>query len=254
MIRIDGRSVDNEALYGHLGGETESKVAEILQSSPKTYDYRSLNQLRFELGLRAATIDAAKALNRSGMDFMIFRKSRCNPEYWIREGDGGFLLKGGVKPADAIRDIFENGRKYGTECATAIVIVYYKALLEQLGDELFNKTFPEIRLMNWRDVDPKLRGIGIMRRVEDTLPGDRRYFVNPDVNPDTPEWQGENVIELDEDTYYGHGIGITNGAAIIRELNSNRVEDARESAYLSHKVSRPDYKALFELTEPRHRN
>lgn len=36
--------------------------------------------------------------------------------------EGGFLLRSGVTPASAIRDIFRNGRQYGFECATAIVI------------------------------------------------------------------------------------------------------------------------------------
>ena len=60
----------------------------------------------------------------------------------------------------------------------------------------------------------------------DYLPGDCRYFNNPDVDPLTPEWQGENAIDLSGGMYYGHGIGIKTADKIIEILNHNRIQDS----------------------------
>jgi protein-glutamine gamma-glutamyltransferase len=132
---------------------------------------------------------------------------------------------------------------YGTECATAIVIVYYLALVEVLPAELFDQLFSDIYLMDWKYLDKDL-GVGTYYGVNDSLPGDCLYFKNPDVNPDTPEWQGENVIKLIGGYYYGHGIGIKTADEIIRELNRNRIRDSVNSAYLMDMIVKPDFNYL----------
>ena len=252
MIEMAGSPADSrtlESLFPRQG--TERQIGEAMLQSPETDTFPTSDRLRFEVRLRAATVEAARALDRSGMDFAVFRKSRCNPAFWTRADNGGFMLKRGVRPSEAIADIFENGPKYATECATAIVIVFYKAVLDVYSAPLFDRAFPAIVLMNWQHVDPLFRSVGRMRPAEVTLPGDRLYFVNPDVNPATPEWQGENVIQLGPDSYYGHGLGIHNAAAIIRELNENRAEDANESAYLLKRAGRPDYGRRMEIQQGR---
>lgn len=230
-------------------GSTERAVLQIVSGSAKTYTYRSMEFLQFELELRAATVSASIELDHSGMEFAVFRKSRCNPAYWTRTPEGGFLLKNGSKPSDAILDIYRNGPSYATECATAILIVFYRAVLDVFQDALFDRVFRKIQLMNWHHVAPVFESVARMEAASDFLPGDRRYFMNPDVNPITPEWQGENVIMLDDDLYYGHGVGIQNAASIIKALNSNRVKNARKSAYLMKLVGRPDFQALFHMRE-----
>ena len=178
-------------------GTIERAVLNKLISSPESYTYDNLDQLKFELKMRREIIAAADALNKSELAFEVFRESRCNPEYWIRREDGGFKLKSGVKASDAIRDIFRKSARYGTECATAL----QDTLLQgAAGDNRvrtpFDKLFRDITLMNWNDISGPMREVGLMRRRADDLPGDRRYFANPDVNPETPEWQGENVIDM----------------------------------------------------------
>lgn len=246
MIVISNNVVQAEDIKKDYAQDSvEWIIIDRLASSNVRFSYSSLEQFKFELQLRNEIIAASRELNKSGMDFEIFRESRCNPDYWTRTREGGFLLKSGVKPSDAIQDIFKNGRKYGTECATAMMIVYYKALLSVYSEDLFNKLFPRIELMDWHHVDRRLQEVAGMQKSAVYLPGDRRYFANPDVSPVTPEWQGENVIDLGNGLYYGHGLGIYDAERIIQSLNRNRVEDADETAYLMDSAGRPDFKRLF---------
>nr|WP_319487287.1 protein-glutamine gamma-glutamyltransferase [uncultured Caproiciproducens sp.] len=247
MIVIAGNTVQPQSVGEYAPGSVERSILDTLASSGTKYVFDSMEQLKFELTLRKEIIEASRQLYKSGMDFEIFRETRCNPDYWKRTQEGGFLLKNGVKPAQAIQDIFSNGSKYGTECATAMMIVYYKALLNIYGEHLFNTTFPKIELMNWHHIDRLLQEVGYMSKRDDYLPGDRRYFANPDVDPLTPQWQGENVIDLGGDKYYGHGLGIHNAETIIRELNQNRSEDADESAHLLDSAGRPNFKRLADI-------
>ena len=249
MIFIAGSQTVPDSVPDIPKGTVEYSVLTQLASSSERFEYESQEQLLFELHVRSQTVAAAKALDRSGMDFAVFRKSRCNPDFWDRTAEGGFKLKSGVKPGEAIADIFEHGRKYATECATAMVIVYYRALLTVWGEETFNRIFPNIELMNWHHLNPLLREIGLMQKYTLYLPGDRRYFANPDVDPITPEWQGENVIDLNGKLYYGHGIGIHDAETIIRSLNGNRIENADESAYLMDSAGRPNYKKLLRSSQ-----
>ena len=248
MILIGDKPLDMASISGdYHAGSLEHAVLTKLDASAERYTYDSLNQLKFELRMRREIVNAANALGRSNMDFEVFRKSRCNPEYWARREDGGFDLRSGVKASDAIRDIFKNSGRYGTECATAMQIVYYKALLEIFPEEAYNRMFRDITLMNWNDINPELREIGLMHRTGDELAGDRRYFANPDVDPKTPEWQGENVIDMGDGTYYGHGIGRYRAGRIIDALNENRRDDAERGAYLMDSAGRPDFRRLSDL-------
>lgn len=250
MITISQTPIDfNIFVTGFTQNSIEFTILNILQKSSFTYDYSSMDELKFELALRREIVNAAIALNKSSLNFAIFRKTRCNEKYWQRTSTGGFLLKQNVKPSEAVRDIYINGNLYATECATAMVIVYYKALLDTMGEATFNKLFTRIELMNWHNIDRRLSEISTPVFYNDYLPGDRRYFKNPDVDPKTPEWQGENVIDLSNGLYYGHGIGATNGNNIIKNLNNNRRNDASQSAYLMDSAGRPNFKRLFSLTK-----
>jgi protein-glutamine gamma-glutamyltransferase len=250
MIVIAGSPFQISEIIGEYPEDSvERQLLEQLSKSAEIYRYDTLEQLEFELSLRGEIVDAARALNHSGLRFAVFHKSECNPEYWDRTSNGGFRLKSGVKPSDAIRDIFQNGRKYATECATAMVIVHYGALLEVFSEERFNRLFPSIYLMDWHDLDPLLRDIGIPKKVADILLGDRCYFKNPEVNPKALEWQGENVIVLPNGLYYGHGMGIANADQIIRLLNANRKEGATQSAYfMEDTAARPNFRRLEEAS------
>lgn len=243
MIKIAGTTVFPSNIDGQWpSGSIGIKIIDIMDSSLAVYDYDSLGQLQFELKLRMNIIAASRDLDQSGVIFASFYYSKCNSDYWYFTRDGGFLLKQGVNPSTAITDIFTNGSKYSFECATAMIIVYYKAVLESLPVETFDRLFAGLYLFGWWYKDEDLGFSSYKRR--DYFPGDYRYFKNPDVNPKTPEWQGENVIDMGDGTYYGHPIGIKTADQMVGFLNEHRKPLARWSAYLLDMAGYPDFKYL----------
>ncbi|MEQ7051381.1 protein-glutamine gamma-glutamyltransferase [Paenibacillaceae sp. P-4] len=243
MIEIAGV---NTGQLNTLGlSELERNVIAAKQKSPVVYRYNSLDDLKFELRMRSNIVNAAKTLHDSGVDFAGFDDSRCNERYWIRTDRGGFQLRRGVSPSAAINDIFHNGGQYAFECATAIIIVLYKAIIDTLGEAVFDRYFQDLLLWDW-NYDRNLRLVSNSNLVEAFL-GDILYFRNPDYNPRTPEWQGENVVKLGNDLYYGHGIGITSSQGMITALNGARKPGSKTSAYLSNEVIHPDFDALQQL-------
>ena len=223
-----------------------NRPVDTMLKSSDTYAYDTADQLVFELRLRDSIVSAARLLARSGMQFRVFRESIANPDYWSRTDEGGFRLKPGVKPSDAILDIYKHGFQYGTECSTAMLIVYYRAMLDAFPEPLFDRVYNSIYLYNWENID---RDLAVMEldNITDELPGDARYFVNPDVDPLHPEWQGENVFYLGDGKYYGHGIGVTDAEHIVRALNDSRREGATQEAYLQPGAKRQDYKKLYGM-------
>ena len=246
MIRISGQMISEESMVSRYSDDSVKRlILNRLFSSDRVHDYTTIEGLEFELDLRSAIVHAAEKLNDSYFSFAVFKKSRCNSNFWERTEVGGFRIKPSVSPYLGIKDILQNSRLYATECATAIVIVFYLALTEILSEELFNELFANLYLMDWKYLDKDL-GVRPYINIKDALPGDCQYFKNPDVNPDTPQWQGENVIKLINGKYYGHGIGIRTAEGIIRALNQQRKPQATESAFLTDDVIMPDYKYLFE--------
>lgn len=239
MIVIAGANnpIDTSA-WSPLEKEIYSKK----NNSPTTYTYDSVEELQFELTLRAKIVEAARALLASKADFASFKRSRCNWKYWIRTEQGGFQMRPDVSPAAAIRDIYVSGGLYAFECATAMLIVLYKAMLDTIGEAKFNSLFDNLLLWDW-NFDSDLHLITMDKRDE-SYPGDILYFKNPDVSPDTPEWQGENVVMLEDNLYYGHGIGNKSQQQMIAELNGHRKPNSKQSAYLLDQVTFPDYKFL----------
>lgn len=246
MIIISGNTFNIYSLENdYPKNSIEWQLLNTMSDSEARYIFDNVEQLQFEILLRKEIVDASKLLNRSDFSFEVFHKSYCNRYYWNRTANGGFDLKEGVSPSKAISDIYINGDLYATECATAMQIVYYKALINVYNEELFNKTFPKIYLMNWHNITPLLKETGTPIPVEDILTGDRCYINNPDFDPKTPQWQGENVIVLGNGLYYGHGIGITTLNRIIRSLNSERRRNATRSAYfMESTAARPNFKKL----------
>ncbi|WP_018392851.1 protein-glutamine gamma-glutamyltransferase [Bacillus sp. 37MA] len=243
MIQLSGMPFQQRGMWP--SGSIESIIIQQMNKDTVVYSYRSIGELSFELKLRKNIILSARAMNQSNVRFAVFAKSRCNPQYWYLTNTGGFMLRNGVKPSDAIQDIYRNSSQYAFECATAKVIIYYHAVLNLIGESLFNQLFQNIYLYSWH-ADPDL---GITSNYTGHfLPGDVVYFKNPDFDPQTPQWRGENAVILGDGTYFGHGLGIKTAKQMIHALNRRRKPGTKQSAYLTNVVTRPSFKHLAKLS------
>lgn len=248
MIIVNGKVINNGKHFNYENSSIQNKALDIMLKSNMEYVYSSFEELKFELDLKNAIVKSALELNDSDVEFKTFYKSKCNEKFWIRNRDGGFSLKENVNSYDAINDIFDRGSKYGTECATAMIIVYYRALTKVMSRDVFSYIYTNIELMNWNSLDESL-GVDYYDSVSDFMPGDCIYFKNPDVNPKTPEWQGENTINLGDGTFFGHGLGIMTGEKIIEKLNKYRKKHSKVSAYMLESVTCQGGKYLYKLNK-----
>lgn len=239
MIQISGKPLKPSSKWPT--DSIERKIIQNMLDSPEVYWYNAINELSFELRLRKNIIASAKEMSKGQAQFTIFAWSRSNAKYWQITYTGGFQLKNGVTPSDAIRDIFKNSSLYAFECATAQMMVYYHAILNSLGDYVFNRLFQNLYLYSWH-ADPDLGLHSI--RSNHHIPGDIVYFNNPDVNPKTPWWRGENCVVLEDGKYFGHGMGLRTAKETIEILNKARRPGSYQSSYLTNLITRPSFKHL----------
>ena len=226
-------------------GSIENKIIQQMHNDKLVYLYQSIEELSFELKLRKSIMASARAMNQGDAQFDTLANSLSNPQYWILTKAGGFQLRPDKSPSDAIQDIFENSSHYTFECATAIIIIYYHAILNSIDKNVFDQLFQNIYLYSWHaDPDLSLQSI----RTNHFIPGDVVYFNNPDFNPETSWWRGENAIVLEDGTYFGHELGIMTAEQIIEELNKWRMPGSNQSAYLTNKVLRPSFNHLAAIT------
>lgn len=235
MIRLQGRKISKSDLELT---ESQIKIYEAIDQSIQYFNYNTLHELKFELFLRDSIIQTSFLLNDSNVVFAPFKLSRFNQDMWIHT-EKGYLLKTTISPSIGIKDIFLNSQKYAFECSTAIIIIYYKAVLESIKEEYFNILFQNLFVWDWNyDKD-----LGIITQIgNDFIPGDVVYFFNPDY--DNPVWMGENAVFLGNDLYFGHGIGVRSSEDMIKELNKLRKEGAEKSAFLLSQHSRLNYNFL----------
>lgn len=242
MIQLSGTNL--QQLDTWPPGSLENLIVQQMYEDSAVYSYSSMNELSFELALRKNIVRSAHLMNESEAHFATFTDSRCNPYYWQLTSAGGFLLRHGVQASEAIEDIYRNSSLYAFECATATIIIYYHALLNSIGAQLFNQIFPRLYLYSWHaDPDLGLKTVSVSR----FLPGDVVYFKNPDFSPQTPWWRGENAVVLEDGAFFGHGAGIRTADQMIQSLNRQRVPGSNQSAYLLPSATRPAFKHLAQL-------
>ncbi|WNS76924.1 protein-glutamine gamma-glutamyltransferase [Bacillus sp. DTU_2020_1000418_1_SI_GHA_SEK_038] len=222
---------------------TEREIFIALETSPSIHQYNSLHELLFDIRLRKHIILAANNLQKSEVTFAPFSTSKFNPRIWTKI-KYGYLLKPSILPSDAIKDVFENGKEYAFECTTAIVIIFYKAVLDLISVSYFNTLFQRLLVWDWNhDQD-----LSIITKIgSNFIPGDVVYFYNPDY--DHPVWTGENAVYLGDGLYFGHGIGIKTEEEMINDLNSLRKKDATKSAYLISQHSRLNTNYLSQFAK-----
>ncbi|BAB07689.1 protein-glutamine gamma-glutamyltransferase [Halalkalibacterium halodurans] len=233
MIQVAGRPFSLESTTDF--GRVERAILQQMLDSSEWFSYSSMNELRFELNVRINIMESAKEMNASQVTFTIFEHASCNPEYWTLTSTGGFLVRSDVRPSDAILDIYRNGTLYGFECATAIIIIYYQAILKSIGQLRFDSIFQHLYLYSWH-THPGLELHTF--HADRFLPGDVVYFNNPDFHPDTPWFRGENAVVLSDGTFFGHGFGIMTAEQMIQSLNSYRFPGSMQPAYLANLITR----------------
>jgi protein-glutamine gamma-glutamyltransferase len=190
---------------------------------------RALGVRRSEdIAFRAHVVQASKDLAASGASFSPSHETdKVNKELWTL-GYGGrmqvrkWLPDGEIgKPSTALRDIFQNGRQYGFECATAMMVIYHKAILDHVGDEAFDKMFSEPRnlaFFRWDIEDTDfVDAKKLVHRPMPLQPGTHYYFENPDAAPENSAFRGENVLYLGDGQFYAHGIVGDSGTYLVTE-------------------------------------
>ncbi|MGW6661924.1 protein-glutamine gamma-glutamyltransferase [Peribacillus sp. NPDC055009] len=250
MIKINHRWLDVSHIQPGIASAESLEILQLLGEDSNVFEYRNFGDFNFDIQLRNRVIEAAIALDKSGPEFSTLEESQSNQQYWHLSKDGTFTLQPGILPHAALVDIFMNGRLYAFECGTAIVVTFLKAILDSIGPRNFDYLFSNLFLYDWRP--PQNMELNI-HKGRDYLPGDCVYFINPDHDETTPEWQGENAILLGNNLFYGHGIGITTSQGIIDELNSNRKPYATISAFLTTHIIFLDssFYRQFQLNIPR---
>lgn len=181
-----------------------------------------------EIAFRARVVTAAKGLAASGASFSgSSAGDRVNKDLWTM-GFGGkiqvrkFLANGDLgKPSAALRDIFDNGRAYGFECATAMMVIYHKAILDHVGDDAFNEMFSEpknLAFFRWSIEDDDFLDVKkLVHKPTPLQPGSHYYYTNPDASAENSAFGGENVLYLGEGQFYAHGIVGSSGTYLVSE-------------------------------------
>ncbi|WP_082234478.1 protein-glutamine gamma-glutamyltransferase [Halobacillus massiliensis] len=224
----------------------DKKIIQYMQASPSVFSFPSNREFNFEVTMRKNIMLSAEAMSKSSASFADFTNSRANPQYWSVTPFGGFQILPGVKPSDALLDIFNNGEKYAFECAGAMLMILYRAALLSIGERNFNQLFQGLFIYSWHsDSDLGLNPV----TTRNLIPGDIAYFNNPQFDPATPYWRGENAVYLGNDQYFGHGIGVISSRELIDILNSLRMPGAYQSAYLTDLVVRPSFSHLARFAE-----
>ena len=170
----------------------------------------------------------------------------------------GITLKSGINPANAIENLFAvqpAGDEFGAECFGALQMVWYKAILETFeecdaanGRSRFNTKFATIKIEGTSSTYPPYVSY---QTYPEYIFGDWRYVSNPDFDPATPQWQGENAIQMtnsdaDNANFYGHPIGVETLANIKAFLDAHRRAGATQNASLDDDAKRLKTLKLME--------
>lgn len=246
------RDVAAERREAYYPTDVAAEILHSMTASSRTFAYATEDELMREVVMRQRTVanlDQPASCQYPDGD----HGPRLNPDYWKKgEPKYHWTVKDGVKPSAAVRSIFEgDDEEWRLECYTMTVAAVYKAQLDTLGDDQFDRHYPDGLTLS---ADEKLGGLpalkdaGVIEVVrvkgeEDLLPGDWVYFKNhPDYVFKHPRgsWQGENTVcvgrnAAGEMMYRGFGIEDSTAQELRKELaerfNSSPEEEGVPAEY-----------------------
>lgn len=250
-----GHVKDAKLLDANFNGRLDADDLIFTQDAQGQVNTQRLGKsLRDQVLIGAAMVDAAYAMDAADHSF-IDEDIVGNPRFWAvaheseaAVGQGHLELRPGVSPSEALEDVFANPDQYEFECGTAIVILRYKAVLELIGANDFDRVCADMVVGQWK-ADPNVQalwevessddGSGMPEEADDRdiaaiRPGDYAYFMNFDVSDEgaAAGWSGENVIALGNGLYYGHPFGVVADTEIVAKLNKHRNEGSDVDAAL----------------------
>lgn len=237
----------NTLFDANFDGKIDAKDLVFTTSDSGKVTVKEIGQkLSNEVKIATAMADASYNLDSAGVSFQLIKNHKANPDFWTIGHRGTLVLKPGVSPSDALKDVLENPGKYGYECATGLVMVYYQAMLDVLGPKDFDAIAKDLRIGPWdmeNDLDRALishrpnAGKGTETDLGEykLTPGHYYYFRNWDVTDDARArgWQGENVIYLGGGQFYGHGIGLGSADIFVSKLASEMKEGGKTPSLLN---------------------
>ncbi|MBK6689695.1 MAG: hypothetical protein IPG45_34840 [Deltaproteobacteria bacterium] len=212
----------------------------------------------------AAVVSACLEMHQAQHEFAIAPRQKFSSEFWRRDGQlsryATFHLKPGAKASSAMNDVFVNPDAYRFECATALVLVYYRAIQKLIGDSDFDRLMGDLKIGPWEyeaDLQRFLMASGrgdqpaTEARAQELKFGEYTYTKNWAVS-----WwgwakgcQGQNQIRLDEDLYYAHSYALVGQGDIVARENGARVLGAKTSASMTDRQQRLNPQLLAEDQE-----
>lgn len=213
----------------------------------------------------AAVVSACLEMHQAHHEFAIAPLQRFSGAYWRRDGrlqhHATFHLRPGVKASAALNDVFRNPDGYRFECATALVLVYYRAIQKLIGERDFDRIMGDLKVGPW-EYEPDLARFLLSsgkgdrpatpERARQLKYGEYTYTKNWAVS-----WwgwakgcQGQNQIRLDDDLYYAHSYALVGQGDIVARENGARVIGAKTSASMTDAQTRLDPKLLSKDREP----
>jgi hypothetical protein len=209
-----------------LGAFAKSILDAYINSSYH-HTFSTLQALINDVAFRALHIRAARALAAQVDAFSSNADVTCTGPLckdWTSDGNTGQKSARGVRPSQAIGDLFSASMKggFGFDCATAQLIAAYKAELDYLGPAAF-----DARYSGGIDINKSIwPGTYTPTNQWELTPGDGYAFPNP--SSTNPAALNENALYLGDGLFYGHGFsegspapGLLTQSQIISELQTS---------------------------------
>jgi hypothetical protein len=188
-------------------------------------------RILLQVGMVLATRGLVDENGAVRLEFSLLPQTHFDDRYFRPDGRS-VILRAGVRASQALDALYRDAEAYGMAGATAISVIHYQAIRWAYhhvtgSDELFDRQFRDMRIGQLgmgteNDLRAARENVGGEIQI-----GDHGYFSTPDVDPVARlgGWNGENVIHLGGDAYFGHPFGISDARTIVSHLEAVRRRD-----------------------------